>query len=64
MKEHKITAELAPGTDTSLFAGFGLKKDMVTAVITITDTPERIQALEQTLTFGGYEYGITRTPDR
>ena len=58
MKEHKITAELAPGTDTSLFAGFGLKKDMITAVITITDTPENIELLKQTLEFGGYEYGI------
>jgi len=57
-EEPRVTAELAPDTDTTLFAGFGLEKDTVTAVITITDTPENIELLKQTLDFGGYEYGI------
>lgn len=72
--ETKVTAELAPDIDSTLFAGFGqpqqatqpapLPKGMVTAIITITDTPQRIQALEQTLSFGGYEYGITYSDNR
>lgn len=55
---HNITAELAPDTDTTLFSGFGLEKKMVTAVITITDTPENIELLKQMLDFGGYKYAV------
>ena len=69
--ETNVKAELPPDTDASLFSGFGMTKreqpvpkGMVRAIITITDTPKRIQALEQTLSFGGYEYGITYSDNR
>ncbi len=60
----------AQKSDSELFAGFGQPcaisntKGTVTAVLTITDTPKRIQALEQTLSFGGYEYGIAYSDNR
>ncbi len=59
--------------DAQLFAGFGTGNSVnaparndgkKTVVITITDTPERIQALEQNLMFGGYQYGIAYSDNR
>ena len=67
----KITFTPAnPQVYESLFTGFGLggaqdmPNAMVKAVIEITDTRDRIQLLEQTLKFGGYEYGITYPDNR